>query len=216
MTEHKEEVTAKHAGMDFGGYPCPHCGKRADNGKWVSSRSLSGFIQLMDHIILDHLEADKQFQRAQVRAREHPFEDHQFARQRLERARLPRKPVASAKDFLPNVSDWLVAALKEVPRIDSISESSMLVADDLVDAVRNLGDSFLEQRHYLLQYETALRETAMDPKWPRKRGSQVRFVADSMAGIRWGYKPTSSREFIRIMHVRKGRTIRRSDIDDGN
>ena len=76
----------------------------------------------------------------------------------------------------------------------------------MVDLVRKLPDEFAEQRTNLLDHEDRLRETGMDPKWPRRPGSQVEFFARSMAGAKWGVPPSSSREYIRRISPKRKAT----------
>lgn len=73
----------------------------------------------------------------------------------------------------------------------------------MVGFARRLPDNFREQREYLLKYLDRLEETGTDPKWLRKPGSQVRFIAESMAGAEWNLTPSTSREFIRKYKPRK-------------
>jgi len=108
-----------------------------------------------------------------------------------------RKILPEARVFLPVVAGWLEHALKSFPGLDSIPAGDVMIADHVVQLARNLQDEFGEQRDYLLKYEQVLKDTAMDPKWPRRPGHQTWFVAKSMAGARWGLTPSTSREFIR-------------------
>ena len=63
---------------------------------------------------------------------------------------------------------------------------------------RALADDYEGFWNVIHDYEhERLKETGMDPKWPRKAGSQIRFVAESMAGAEWDLTPSTSREFIR-------------------
>jgi hypothetical protein len=115
-----------------------------------------------------------------------------------------RKVADEAKGLLSVVADWLVQALATFPEINSIVTSDLKVADELVGLAQRLPDTFREQRDYLLKHQERLKETGMDPKWPRKVGSQIRFVAESMAGAEWNLSPSTSREFIRLQRPRKG------------
>jgi len=115
-----------------------------------------------------------------------------------------RKVADEAKGLLSVVGDWLEQALTTFSEVKSIVTSDLKVAQDLVSFVRRLPDGFREQRDYLLQHQERLQETGMDPKWPRKAGGQIRFVAESMAGAEWNLRPSTSREFIRQQKPRKG------------
>jgi hypothetical protein len=195
--EKKEETAAKAGNADFGGYACRWCGRfDADGVTWISSCVFQEFIGLMDHLIRDHMEFDRLWeQQKDAFSLGEP--------QILRVAPLGSVPIPEAKQFLTAVSDWLKPALESIPGLESTTDSSMLVAEQLVSDVRKLSEEVREQREYLLENEQALRDTAMDPKWPRRAGDNIIvFVAESMAGARWGYKPTSSREFIR-QHRRK-------------
>jgi len=108
-----------------------------------------------------------------------------------------RKFAVDAKGLLVVVADWLQEALMTIPEINTLLTSDLKVADQLVGFASRLLDNFREQRDYLLKYRERLKETGMDPKWPRKAGSQIRFVAESMAGAEWDLTPSTSREFIR-------------------
>jgi hypothetical protein len=115
-----------------------------------------------------------------------------------------RKVADEAKGLLSVVADWIEQALTTFPEINSMVTSDLKVAEELVGLVRQLPDAFQEQRDYLLKRQERLKETGMDPKWPRKAGSQIRFVAESMAGAEWDLSPSTSREFIRQQKPRKG------------
>jgi len=114
-----------------------------------------------------------------------------------------RKVAPGTKDLLPSVADWLQEALMTFPEINRIVTSDVKVAEQLVGFARRLSDNFREQREYLLKHQDRVRETGMDPKWLRKPGSQVRFVAESLAGAEWNLTPSTSREFIREYKPRK-------------
>jgi hypothetical protein len=58
------------------------------------------------------------------------------------------------------------------PEIDTLLTSDLRVAEQLVGFASRLPDNFREQRDYVLKYQDRLKETGMDPKWPRKAGSQ--------------------------------------------
>src|SRR6266849_5537503 len=115
-----------------------------------------------------------------------------------------RKVADKAKGLLSVVADWLEQALTNFSEINSIVTSDVKVAEELVSLAQRLPDDFREQRDYLLKHQGRLKETGMDPKWPRKAGGQIRFVAESMAGAEWNLSPSSSREFIRQTKLRKG------------
>ncbi len=115
------------------------------------------------------------------------------------------------KIFLSFIADWLEWAFVSIPELNSIGESSILVADRLVALIRGLPEPFQEQRDYLLKQEEKLRETGMDPKWPLTPGTQSRFAAESMAGAQWGLTPSSSREYIR-REGKRTRTLKGREI----
>jgi hypothetical protein len=108
-----------------------------------------------------------------------------------------RKIHSQAKLFLPDIRDWLEQALISLDGLDSIQKSSVLTAEVLISLVGKLEETFKEQRGYLLNYKSTLEQTGTDPKWLARPGNQARFVADSMAGARWGLAASSSREMIR-------------------
>jgi hypothetical protein len=114
-----------------------------------------------------------------------------------------RKLVDDAKGLLVAVADWLQEALMTFPEINTLLTSDLKVAEQLVGFARRLPHTFREQRDYLLRHKDRLEETGMDPKWPRKAGGQIRFVAESMAGSEWNLTPSTSREFIRERKPRK-------------
>jgi hypothetical protein len=117
-----------------------------------------------------------------------------------------RKLADEAKGLLSVVADWIEQALTTFSEINSIVTSDLKVAEELVGLARRLPQNFREQRDYLLTHHERLKETGMDPKWPRKPGSQIRFVAESLAGAEWNLSPSTSREFIRQRRRRKGAT----------
>src|SRR5439155_21754474 len=114
-----------------------------------------------------------------------------------------RKFAADAKGLLVAVADWLQEALMTFSDINSLLTSDVKVAERLAGFASRLPDVFREPRDYLLKHRERLKETGMDPKWPRKAGSQIRFVAESMAGAEWNLTPSTSREFIREHKPRK-------------
>ena len=125
-----------------------------------------------------------------------------------------RKVLPEQRRFLPVIADWLEQALRSLPELDSIVESSILTANKLGQIVQGLTPQFEEQRDYLVEYQQRLRETGMDPNWLRKPGTQARFIAESMAGARWKLAPSSSREFIR-QERRKAGTSRMLQLEPG-
>jgi hypothetical protein len=108
-----------------------------------------------------------------------------------------QKLLPQAKVLLPGIADWLEKALASIEQLKSIKQSGLLAAERLVELVKELPAAFQEQREYLLGHEEKLKDTGMDPKWKSKPDEQARFVARSLAGARWGLKPSTSREFIR-------------------
>jgi hypothetical protein len=120
---------------------------------------------------------------------------------------VPRRRIApKAQVLLIPVADWLQEALATCPEINDILTSNLKVADQLVDLVGKLPEQFAEQRAYFLKYQDRLKETGMDPKWLRRPGGQVTFVAESMAGAKWGLSPSSSREYVRQVQPKKKST----------
>ncbi|MGB2890728.1 MAG: hypothetical protein WBC04_23795 [Candidatus Acidiferrales bacterium] len=107
------------------------------------------------------------------------------------------KLLPQASVFLPDVADWLERALASIGQLNSITQSDLFVAEQLVELVQALPPEFQEQREYLLKHKENLKDTGMDPKWLKRPGRQVEFVAGSMAGARWKLTPSSSRELIR-------------------
>lgn len=107
------------------------------------------------------------------------------------------KLLPQAKFFLPDIADWLEKALAPIDRLKSIKQSDLFLAELLVELVKTLPPEFQEQHEYLLRHEEKLKNTGMDPKWKSEPGQQARFIARSLAGARWGLKPSTSREFIR-------------------
>jgi hypothetical protein len=119
------------------------------------------------------------------------------------------KLLPQAKVFLPDIADWLEKALESIELLNSIAQSDVLVAEQLVNLVQALPAEFQEPRGYLLKHEEKLKDTGMDPKWPRLPGRQSKFVAESMAGARWRLTPSSSRELVRqIKRNPRGPTLR--------
>jgi hypothetical protein len=114
-----------------------------------------------------------------------------------------------AKVFLPDVADWLVKALDSIEPLNSILQSDVLVAEQLIKLSKGLTPEFQEQREYLMKCEEKLKDVGMDPKWPRLRGRQSSFVGESMAGARWTLTPSTSRELVRQIRLNpRGPTLR--------
>ena len=119
------------------------------------------------------------------------------------------KLLPQAKVFLPDVADWLEKALASIEQLNSVVQSDLFVAEQLIELVKGLPEEFKEQREYLLKHEDQLKDTGMDPKWRKSPGRQPAFVAESMAGARWGLTPSTSREFVRqIRRNPRGPTLR--------
>jgi hypothetical protein len=108
-----------------------------------------------------------------------------------------KKILPQAALFLPDVGNWLQIALSSLLELNAIQKSDLITAAALVSLIGSLGAEFGEQRHYLLRHDQHLQDSGTDPKWLAKPGNQARFVADSMAGARWGLTISSSREMIR-------------------
>jgi len=211
--ENTEETAANQKRGDFGSYECPLCRPYPVNHIYLS------FLQLIDHLI-DHL-----YRRNHVKQWEQVFlegsvwyrieaEPGNPATSRLVPELPPYHPnsaawkelslagkekiLPEARAFLPEVADWLEEALAKLDELNVTLDSSLLVAERLIELVGTLSPQYQEQRDYLLkEQEKKLKETGMDPKWPRTPGQQARFVAESMAGARWELTPSTSREFIR-------------------
>ena len=135
----------------------------------------------------------------------------------VELLEVPKGKIADKAGLLVLVSLWLQVG--GVSRVNNILTSDLKVADQLVDLVRTLPDDFAEQRAYLMQHQDRLREAGMGPKWRRRPGSQVDFVADSMAGAKWSVPPFSSREYIRRINpkttsMNRGVAARAGLLDD--
>lgn len=104
-----------------------------------------------------------------------------------------------AKLFLPDIAAWLEQALRSLDELDSIQTSNLQTAEKLVSLVAGLKEQFREQRNYLLNQQHTLEDTGMHTKWTGRLVKQAGFVARSTAGARWGLKPSSSRELIRLI-----------------
>jgi hypothetical protein len=119
------------------------------------------------------------------------------------------KLLPQAKVFLPDIADWLGKALDSIEPLNSILQSDVLVAEQLIQLSQGLTPEFQEQREYLLKCEEKLKDVGKDPKWPRLRGRQASFVGKSMAGARWKLTPSTSRELVRqIRRNPRGPTLR--------
>jgi hypothetical protein len=196
LVENQSENSAKAESEHFGGYECLWCGSPSAEGKWISTRKFIGFIALIDHLIYHHGEDPKKWEEAGRKQDENPYDPNVFWKT-LDQLRHRKGPIQSAKEFLPSIADWLEAALASIPELDNTTEGNLLLANKLAAQVTQLPEMYREQREYLLAHKEQLRDAAMDPKWPHRRGNQSRFVAESVAGAKWGYRTTSSREFIR-------------------
>jgi hypothetical protein len=108
---------------------------------------------------------------------------------------------SQAKLFLPDIGSWLEIALVSLEELNDIRTSDIFTADLLLSHVGKLEERFKEQREYLLKYKNGLEQTGTDPKWLAKPGNQARFIANSMAGARWGLTTSSSREMIRAANL---------------
>ncbi len=215
--KNKEEVAAKHSEGYFGKYNCRWC---------RPSPQFILFLLFIDHLILheymskreppekppgmdDSLWCHQEAMRRNPGKAPHlveplpPYWVSPFAWREPTEAR-PPKVFPEQKRFLPHVADWLKNALKSLPVLDTIDESHVLVAEQLLDLVKELPLEFQEQRQYLLEHEEKLEETGKDPKWLRKPGTQARFIAESMAGARWKLAPSTSREYIRQERQKAG------------
>lgn len=208
--ENQSERTAKTENGDFGKYPCRWCGRfDVDDKTWISTSRFTNFIALIDHLIYNHFEDVRRWNMALQKQRENPFEVNLFEKTYFN-LRNTAKPVAAAKQFLPSVADWLEPALASIPDLNLTKSGDILVAIRLKQQVIELSGEFREQRDYVVEYKEALQDAVTDPKWPRRLGQQSRFVADSLAGAKWRYKASSSREFIR-----KERPKLKSEIPSG-
>jgi len=202
--QNQEEEAAKK-GEELFWRKCPICGQEFND-----------FLPAIKHME-EHLRRESQMVKIELGAKDYlakriaqefsPYlqgsetDREQGPRQR---AASKRKFADEAKGLLSVVGDWIERALTTFSEINSIVTSDLKVAEDLVSFARRLPDDFREQRDYLLQHQERLQETGMDPKWPRKAGGQIRFVAESMAGAEWNLRPSTSREFIRQTKLRKG------------
>lgn len=226
--ENTTETAAKQKTGSFGPYECPVC------RPYPVNHIYSSFLQFIDHLI-DHvyrLNHKGQWEHVLLggswwyRIEAEPGNP---ATSRLVPELPPYHPnspawkdlclagnekiLPEARMFLPEVADWLADALATLDELNEISESSVLVADRLVQLVGKLSPQFQERRDYLLKEQAAkLKDTGMDPKWPRSPGQQVRFVAESMASARWGLTPSTSREFIRQERQPQRQSARRAEL----
>ena len=200
MQNHEEEAAKKEEGVFW--RECPIC-----------AQEFKDFLPLIKHLeehrrresqrIKIELGADDYLQKAIAREFFQGTEtDRNILRPTGGAAK--RKFAADAKGLLVAVANWLQEALMTFSDINSLLTSDVKVAERLAGFASRLPDVFREQRDYLLKHRERLKETGMDPKWPRKAGSQIRFVAESMAGAEWNLSPSTSREFIRQTKLRKG------------
>ena len=200
--QNQEEKAAKTKEQQSWG-KCPIC-----------EQEFKDFLPLIKHV--------EEHRRRESQAVKIEFGEDNYLQKEIEREFLPRAPAKTAeslrlsagkaskrkvapgtRDLLPSVADWLQEALMSFPEINTIVTSDLKVAKQLIGFARRLPDNFREQREYLLKYQERLEETGTDPKWLRKPGNQVRFVAESMAGAEWNLTPSTSREFIREHKPRK-------------
>ncbi len=204
------EAAAKHSEGYFGKYKCRCC---------RPSRPFILFLPFIDHLILHeymskreppekppdmddslwcHLEARRRNPGKAPHLVEPlpPYWVSPLAWREPTKGR-QRQVLPEQRRFLPYVADWLENALESLPALNNITESSILVADQLVELVKHFPEEFQEQRGYLLRYEETLKDTGMDQGWPPRPGEQPAFVAESMAGARRGLTPSTSREYIR-------------------
>lgn len=208
--EHKEEGAANQQEGYVGQYECRWCTGTPE----IPAPRFTSFLDLVDHLV-QHVYMSRHRRKpittnpnARLARGEPPFAAVPLA---SHEPKWREKILPERKIFLPFIGYWLEWAFVPIPELNSIEESSLLVADRLVSLMRGLPESFQEQRDYVLKHEERLRDTGMDPKWPRTSGTQARFVAESMAGAQWGLTPSSAREYIRREGKRtatpKGREI---------
>ena len=198
--QNQEEKAAKKGEQLFW-RKCPICAKECKD-----------FLPLIKHIE-EHCRRESQAVKIELGAEDYlqkeiareffPFSRGAEADKRSSGRASKRKFAADAKVLLLAVADWLQEALMTFKEINMLLTSDLKVAEQLVGIANRLPDNFREQRDYLLKYRDRLEETGMDAKWPRKAGSQIRFVAESMAGAEWNLTPSTSREFIREYKPRK-------------
>ncbi len=179
--EHQEEGAANPQKDDLGKYRCRWCTGTQE----IPAPRFTSFLAFVDHLV-QHAYMSRHRRKpittnphARLVRSEPPFAAIPFA---SHEPKWRERILSERKMFLPFIADWLEWALVSSPELNSIGESSILVADRLGELIRGLPEQFQEQRDYLLKYEARLRETGMDPKWPITRGTQARFVAESMAG----------------------------------
>lgn len=216
--QNEEQPVAKRNQANLVEYTCRLCGGYDLEGVFYA------FLPLIDHLI-GHLCLE------QLRELSQPFPsaNHEIwyrnpdkdevihglpeydpdspASQRFLKKR--EKLLPQARVFLPDIADWLEKALGSIEPLNSIAQSDVLVAEQLVNLVQALPAEFQEPRDYLLNHEEKLKDTGMDPKWPKAPGRQSRCVAESMAGSRWRLTPSNSRELVRqIKRNPRGPTLR--------
>ncbi len=216
--QNEGEPVAKRKEGNLVEYTCPRCGGYDLQGVFYA------FLPFIDHLIghlcLEQLrELSQPFPGASGEAlfrnpdtyevMHSPPEyrpDSPVWRQFLKKS---QKLLPQAKVFLPDVTDWIEKALASIEQLESIKQSDLLAAEQLVELVKKLPAEFEEQREYLLKYEEKLKDTGMDPKWPKLPGRQATFVAESIAGARWRLTPSSSKEMVRqIRRNPRGPTLR--------
>ena len=117
------------------------------------------------------------------------------------------KALPEQKVFLPLISDWLEWPLAAHPAFDPFTENVEFVSEQLSELVKEIPERFREQRNYLLENEQALELTTKDT-WPLERAVFAKFVANSMAGARWGLNPSSSRLYASKERRRSGKKPR--------
>jgi len=215
--KNEDEAAAKHSEGYFGKYKCQCCRPPAQFDlflpfidhfalhEYMSKREPPEMPPDMDDSLWCHLEAMRRNPGKAPHLVEPlpPYAVSPFAWREPTKGP-PPKVFPEQKRFLPYVAGWLENALESLPALNNITESSVLVAEQILDLVKELSQEFQEQRDYLLQHQHTLEETGKDPKWLREAGSQSRFVAGSMAGTRWGLTPSTSREFIRQERLKAG------------
>ncbi len=201
--ENQEENAAKKE-EELSWRKCPICGQE-----------FKDFLPLIKHLE-EHSRRESQMVKIELGAKDYLAKRiaqefslfNQGTSDRKQGARQPRaskrKFAEEAKGLLSVVADWLEQGLTTCSEINSIITSNVKVAEQLVGLARRVPDEFREQRDYLFKHQARLKETGMDPKWPRKAGGRIRFVAESMAGAEWNLSPSTSREFIRQRKPRKG------------
>jgi len=203
--QYEEEPVAKRKEGNLVEYVCPLCG-----GWDRLCEVYQAFLPFLDHLIQDLcLKEHPKLKRPllvgshlwfQISDRDIIYGLPRYEPNSPEWKRLLEKGekiLPQAKLFLPDIADWLEKALASIEQLNSIVQSDLFTAERLVKLAKGLPEEFKEQRECLLEYEGQLKDTGMDPKWRKSRNRQSVFVAESMAGARWGITPSTSREFIR-------------------